>query len=121
MKDKFCKTVHDPIFRQNFILYCGYEFADFYKEVMGVEYTGNVGVINGYCINTKSAEICIWLADHTCIPALIHELHHAMQFALYDRCFVDRREAELPAYYMEFLTSEFLKNTDPIKSRGRKR
>jgi hypothetical protein len=110
-EQKFCKTVYDPIFRQKFLLYCGYKFMDFYKEVTGESYDGDVGVLSGYCINTKNAEICIWLNDYTYIPALVHELQHAMQYALYERCFVDRREAELPAYYMEFLTSEFLKNT----------
>jgi oligoendopeptidase F len=65
-------------------------------------------VLDGYCINTESSEICIWLNDYKSIPTLVHELQHAMTFALYDRCFVDRREAELPAFYMEFLISEFL-------------
>jgi hypothetical protein len=61
-------------------------------------------------INTDEAEICIWVHNPQDIPTLVHELTHAMQFALYDRCYVDHREAELPAYYMEFLTNEFINN-----------
>jgi hypothetical protein len=100
--------VHDPIFRQTFLLYCNYEFSVFYKEVLGEEYGGDCGVVSGYCINTDHSEICIWLKDYNDIPSLIHELQHAMQYALYDRCYVDRRESELPSYYMEFLSREFL-------------
>ena len=110
-------VVHDPIFRQKFLLYCNYDFKTFYKEVTGEDYSGNDGVLSGYCINTENAEICIWLNDYTYIPALAHELQHAMQYALYERCFVDRREAELPAYYMEFLMSEFLKSYKDIEQR----
>jgi hypothetical protein len=100
--------VYDQIFRQTFLLYCNYEFNVFYKEVLGEDYNGDCNVLNGYSINTDRSEICVWLKDYNDIPALIHELQHAMQYALYDRCYVDRREAELPAYYMEFLSREFL-------------
>lgn len=107
MKKQIIK-IYDPIFRQTFLIFCNYSFQTFHKEVLNEEYKGNVNVLDGYCINTDSAEICVWLNDYKSIPTLVHELQHAMTFALYDRCFVDRREAELPAFYMEFLISEFL-------------
>jgi hypothetical protein len=108
--------VYDPIFRQTFLLYCNYEFNVFYKEVLGEDYSGDCTVLNGYSINTDRSEICIWLKDYNDIPVLVHELQHAMNFALYDRCYVDRRESELPAYYMEFLTSEFLEKYKEVKN-----
>lgn len=116
MSNEHIIKVYDPIFRQNFLLYCNYDFNIFYKEVTGEDYNGDCTVLNGYSINTDRAEICIWLKDYNYIPALIHELQHAMQYALYDRCFVDRREAELPAYYIEFLTSEFLEKYKEVKN-----
>lgn len=107
MKKQIIK-IYDPIFRQTFLIFCNYSFQDFHKEVLGEDYNGDCTVLNGYSINTDRSEICIWLKDYNDTPALIHELQHAMQYALYDRCYVDRREAELPAYYMEFLSREFL-------------
>lgn len=111
MSEEMIVKIHDPIFKQTFLVYCNYSFDAFHKEVLNKDYNGENGVcdvLDGYCINTDNAEICIWLKDHTNIPAIIHELQHAMQYALYDRCFVDSREYELPAYYMEFLIREFL-------------
>ena len=103
------KEIYDPIFKQNFLIYYDCEFQEFHKEVTGEEYKGNIGVLDGYTINTDDAEICVWLRDICCIPVLIHELCHAMRFALYDRCYIDCKEAELPAYYLEFLVNEVLK------------
>ena len=107
--------IHDPIFRQNFLIFYDCSFKDFFKQVLNEEYEGNPDVIKGYCINTDTAEICIWLADINDIPTAVHELQHAMQFALYPRCNVDYREPEVPAFYMEFLMSSFLKETQKIK------
>lgn len=101
------KEVYDPIFKQRFILYWNCDFETFYKEVTGEETTLNPKTINGYTINTDEAEICIWVHNPQDIPTLTHEVCHAMQFALYARCFVDHREAELPAYYMGFLMTQF--------------
>ena len=105
----------DPIFRQKFLLYHDCDFNEFHKEVTGGDYDGNANVIEGYTINTDESEICIWVKDIKNIPALIHELCHAMQFALYSRCLVDHREYELPAYYLEFLTKNFFENAQEDK------
>ena len=107
--------IHDPIFRQNFLISYDCSFKDFFKQVLNEEYEGNPDVIKGYCINTDTSEICIWLADIDDIPTAVHELQHAMQFALYNRCNVDYREQEVPAFYMEFLTNSFLTESKKIK------
>lgn len=109
MNNKRIIEIHDPIFRQTFLVYIGYDFQVFFEEVTAEQYKGNLDVLGGYTINTDVSEICIWVKDINNLPVLVHELCHATQFALYDRCYVDRREAEIPAYYMEFLLSEILK------------
>jgi hypothetical protein len=109
VKNKRIIEISDPIFRQNFLVYVGYDYQDFHKEVTAEQYKGNLDVLGGYTINTDNAEICIWVKDINNLPVLVHELVHATQYALYDRCYVDRKEAELPAYYIEFLLAEILK------------
>lgn len=109
LNNKRIKRIYDPIFRQTFLVYIGYDFQVFFEEVTAEQYKGNPDVLNGYTINTDVSEICIWVRDIDNLPAVVHELVHATQYALYDRCYVDRREAELPAYYIEFLLAEILK------------
>lgn len=109
MKNKRIIEISDPIFRQNFLVYIDYDYQDFHKEVIGEKYKGDTSIFDGYTVNTDNAEICIWVKDINNLPVLVHELCHATQFALYDRCYVDRKEAEIPAYYIEFLLAEILK------------
>lgn len=105
------EEVKEPIFNQRFLLYTECEFEWFYKAVTGEKFDGDSSVFRGHCINTERAEICIWVKDRKDIPTLAHELLHATQFALFERCWVNHKEAEAPAYYLEFLMREFLKNT----------
>lgn len=100
--------IKDTVFNQTFLIYIGHTFLEYYKEVTGEDYVGDDNVIKGYSINTDRAEICIWIASIDDIPTLVHELQHAMQYALYSRCDVNRNENELPAYYMGFLVRETL-------------
>lgn len=100
--------IKDTVFNQTFLIYIGHTFLEYYKEVTGDDYVGDDNVIKGYSINTDRAEICIWIASTNDIPSLVHELQHAVQYALYSRCGVNRNENELPAYYMEFLVRETL-------------
>jgi hypothetical protein len=100
--------IRDTVFNQTFLIYIGHTFLEYYKEVTGDDYVGDDNVIKGYSINTDRAEICLWVASIDDTPSLVHELQHAMQYALYSRCDVNRNENELPAYYMEFLVRETL-------------
>ena len=100
--------IRDTVFNQTFLIYVGHTFLEYYKEVTGDDYVGDANVIKGYSINTDRAEICLWVASIDDTPALVHELQHAMQYALYSRCGVKWNENELPAYYMEFLVRETL-------------
>lgn len=100
--------IKDTVFNQTFLVYIGYTFLEYYKEVTGDDYVGDDNVIKGYSINTDRAEICLWVESIDDTPSLVHELQHAMQYALYSRCGVNRNENELPAYYMEFLIRETL-------------
>ena len=101
------ETVKEPIFKQRFLLYSDCEFADFYKEVTGDKFDDDSSVFCGHCINTPNAEICIWVKDRNDMPTLVHELLHATQFALFSRCWVNNKESETPAYYLEFLLKSF--------------
>lgn len=100
--------IKDTVFNQTFLIYIGHTFREYYKEVTGDDYVGDASVIKGYSINTDRSEICLWIASIDDTPTLVHELQHAMQYALYSRCAVNRDENELPAYYMEFLVRETL-------------
>lgn len=110
--------IRDTVFNQTFRIYIGYNFLEYYKEVTGDDYVGDDNVIKGYSINTDRAEICLWIAYVDDIPTLVHELQHAMQYALYSRCDVKRNENELPAYYMEFLVRETLELLSTGKARN---
>ena len=86
LNNKRIKRIYDPIFRQTFLFYIGYDFQVFFEEVTAEQYKGNLDVLGGYTINTDVSEICIWVRDIDNLPAVVHELVHATQYALYDRC-----------------------------------
>ena len=111
--------IKDTVFNQTFLIYIGHTYLEYYKEVTGEDYVGDENVIKGYSINTDRAEICLWVASIDDTPSLVHELQHAMQYALYSRCGVNRNEDELPAYYMEFLVRETLELIRTVKDYSR--
>ena len=102
------EEVKEPIFNQRFLLYTECDFDTFYRTVTGEKFEGDSTLFRGHCINTQYAETCIWVKDRKDIPTLAHELLHATQFALFERCWVNHKEAETPAYYLGFLMREFL-------------